>query len=371
MGCVVIAGDFCPQKRVAHLFEIGCFDKVLGEVRNVISKYDYSIVNLECPITEGDVSPIEKLGGNLQCSEKGIEGLKWAGFDCVTLANNHFYDFEEAGVKTTLQACSKYDIDTVGGGENITEASKVLYKKINDKTIAIINCCEHEFSIANSRAGGSNPLNPVQQFYSIQQARTNADFVIMIIHGGHEHFQLPSLRMIETYRFFIDSGADTVINHHQHCFSGYEIYNNRPIFYGLGNFCFDGNLSGKEIWYEGYMVKLDVEKPLSFEIIPYIQCKDEPAIVFLSPTAYDSRIKGINDIISEPSRIENEIKKYFNSSSAYYDDILEPSNNRYYLALKHREWLPSMIKKKRLLKALNYIECESHRDKLLYCLHNK
>lgn len=52
------------------------------------------------------------------------------------------------------------------------------------------------------------------------------------MHGGHEHYQLPSLRMQETYRFFIDAGADVVVNHHQHCFSGYEIYNNKYIFMG-------------------------------------------------------------------------------------------------------------------------------------------
>lgn len=43
--------------------------------------------------------------------------------------------------------------------------------------------------------------------------------------------------MQEIYRFFVDIGADAVINHHQHCYSGYEVYKEKPIFYGLGNFC--------------------------------------------------------------------------------------------------------------------------------------
>jgi poly-gamma-glutamate synthesis protein (capsule biosynthesis protein) len=45
--------------------------------------------------------------------------------------------------------------------------------------------------------------------------------------------------MVETYRFFIEAGADAVVNHHQHCICGYEVYKGKPIFYGLGNFCFD------------------------------------------------------------------------------------------------------------------------------------
>ena len=42
--------------------------------------------------------------------------------------------------------------------------------------------------------------------------------------------------MKETYRFFVDCGADAVINHHQHCYSGYEYYKDKFICYGLGNF---------------------------------------------------------------------------------------------------------------------------------------
>ena len=62
--------------------------------------------------------------------------------------------------------------------------------------------------------------------------------------------------MMETYRFFIEVGADAVVNHHQHCFSGYEIYKNKPIFYGLGNFSFDGIGSGDR-WSSGYIVTLN------------------------------------------------------------------------------------------------------------------
>lgn len=87
---ILIAGDFCPRDRVAALFEKGDFASVLGEVKEVVSHADYSIVNFECPVIKGGVKPIEKLGPNLQCSEKGMEAIKWAGFDCVTLANNHF-----------------------------------------------------------------------------------------------------------------------------------------------------------------------------------------------------------------------------------------------------------------------------------------
>ena len=132
----------------------------------------------------------------------------------------------------------------------------ILYKEIGDKKLAVINCCEHEFSIATETTAGSNPLNPISQYYAIKEAKEKADYVLVIVHGGHEHYQLPSTRMQETYRFFIDVGADAVVNHHQHCYSGYEYYNGKPIMYGLGNFCFDEGLKKTKQWHEGYIVEI-------------------------------------------------------------------------------------------------------------------
>ena len=365
---VLIAGDFCPNGRVKRLLDENHFEEVLGEVKGIVSDVDYSIINFECPVVEGYENPILKWGPNLCCSAKGIESLKWAGIDCVTLANNHLKDYGEEGVRNTLNACKKYDLDVVGAGVNLYEASKTLYKVINGKTIGIINCCEHEFSIASSNSGGSNPLNPIQQYYAIKDARKKADYVLVIIHGGHEHFQLPSPRMKETYRFFIDAGADAVVNHHQHCFSGYEIYNGRFIFYGLGNFCFDGNRSNNEMWNEGYMVKLDLDNTVLFEIIPYVQCKDEPKVRLVNLSAYNKSIDNLNNIIMDPNRLNREINHYYQLCSENYSNIIEPCNNKYYLALKRRGLLPSFISNKRKIQAANFVCCEAHREKLIYYL---
>lgn len=365
---ILIAGDFCPRDRVGILLEEGNYSYVLGDVKRVVSQADYSIVNLECPVTKGSVKPISKIGPNLQCTEKGIDAIKWAGFDCLTLANNHFYDFGEEGVRTTLEVCDKYGVDHVGGGSSLEEASKVLYKSIVKEKLAIINCCEHEFSIATETSGGSNPLNPIQQYYAIQEAKTKADYVLVIVHGGHEHWQLPSPRMVETYRFFIDAGADAVVNHHQHCFSGYEVYKEKPIFYGLGNFCFDNPIYRDGFWNEGYMLDLHFGNHIMFETITYTQCAKEPQVIIQKEESFDEKLEKLNAIIVDKERLKNETIKYYNSCANQYGNIFEPIRNRYYLACKYRRWLPSLITKKRKLSAENYINCESHRDKLIHFL---
>ena len=241
MISVLIAGDFVPRKGVASKFDEGLFEVVLGEVKLFVKQVDFSLVNLEAPIVEGKGTPIKKAGPNLKCSKSTIEALRYVGFKGVTLANNHFYDYGEEGALTTMSILTEAGISYVGAGKNLAEASRVLYQSVGDKTVAFINCCEHEYSIATDHTAGSNPVNPVSQYYAINEAKEKADYIIVIVHGGIEGYQLPTPRMQELYRFFVDCGADAVVNHHQHCYSGYEVYNGKPIFYGLGNFCFDGN----------------------------------------------------------------------------------------------------------------------------------
>lgn len=370
---ILVAGDFCPQRRVAELFEKNDFEAVLGSVRPVITDVDYAIVNLECPICYGGEKPIEKLGPNLKCSERGVNALKWAGFDCVTLANNHSMDYGEEGLKNTLEACSKCSIDTVGAGLNLQEASKILYKDIDSQIFAIINCCEHEFSIATDKTAGSNPLNPIQQYYAIKEARTKADYVLVIIHGGVEHYPLPTPRMQDVYRFFVDCGADVVINHHQHCYSGYEVYNGKPIFYGLGNLCFDWEGKRNELWNEGYIVKLIFQKECSidWQLIPYSQCNDVPKIERLTPPSesnFKIRIKQLNAIISNRDLLQQKFNNMVDEKLVNFKGILQPYQTRLAKSLYYRGFLPNFLEKNRILAFLNYTMCESHLDNFVHAL---
>ena len=74
----------------------------------------------------------------------------------------------------------------------------------------------------------------------IREAKASHDKVIVIVHGGHEYYNLLSPRMQKQYRFYADQGADIVVGHHTHCISGNEIHNGVPKYYSLGNFLFTG-----------------------------------------------------------------------------------------------------------------------------------
>ncbi len=364
---VLIAGDFCPRERIIPLLGQNCI--LSHSIAKEIKNNDISIVNLECPVSENKKNAMIKEGPNLSCDHYAIKELSYMGFNVVTLANNHILDYGSSGITDTLKACKEFNIRTVGAGINSDEAATTLYESVHDVTVAIINCCEHEFSVTYGDTAGSNPLDPIQQYYKIQEARQKADYIIVIVHGGLETYQLPTNRMKEIYRFFIDAGADVVVNHHQHCYSGYEHYKEKLIFYGLGNFCFDWRGYSDDAWHEGFLVKLVFDyKAISFKIIPYIQCKEEPVVKMMSLSErelFNDRLTQLNSIIQDPKRLEDCFEAFARKNKVNYSSILEPYNSRLLRGMFRRHLLPSTLSNRRLLKILDYIGCESHREILL------
>lgn len=362
---VLIAGDFASTGRVKSQIDEGnytCFENI----KHVIKSVDYAIVNFECPVLTREAEPIKKSGPNLFCSYRAVECLVEAGFKCVTLANNHFRDFGQIGVEDSISAFKKYGLDYVGGGIDLIEAERVLYKDVDGSIIAIVNICENEWSIASEDYGGSASLNPVRNFYVLQEAKQRADFVIVIVHGGIEHYQYPTSRMVDTYRFFIDAGADAVINHHQHCFSGYEVYHDKPIFYGVGNFCFDSITNKDKRWNEGYMILLNMHgTSIQFEIVPYCQCGINPSVELYGVDDFEKfteKINYINGVISDPKAIKMELNSYVDKHSSSYMYSLEPIRNKYFRKLQRMGLLPRLMKDMTLRTWFDRMNCESHRD---------
>lgn len=370
---ILIAGDYCPNYRIADMLskqDYSFFDNV----KPLIQQADYSIVNFECPVVNGDVKPIVKCGPALRTSAYAVDSIKYVGFDCVTLANNHFRDFGDEGCKTTIEELNKKAIDYVGGGLNLSGAQQILYKEIKGHKVAFVNFCENEFSIATNESAGAAPLDAVDNYNQIVEARRNADYVIVIVHGGHEYYQLPSPRMKKLYRHFVTIGADAVVNHHQHCYSGYEYYNGKPIVYGLGNFCFDWK-DKPIIWNEGYMACFSVEnEKMSLVLIPYNQCGELPAIVLMEDDVkrkFYSDIDSKNDIISNDVLLNNHFEEWCSSRSPFIQTIFNSYHNRYLDAAMHRGWIGRPIPWGKMTSILNYMMCEAHRDISLNVLNKQ
>lgn len=364
---LLIAGDYCDNGRVSTLIRDGAYDSLFNGIKEIVQLYDYRIVNFEFPVVSKQGKPIKKCGPSLQGQPQSIDALKYAGFNVCTLANNHILDQGPDCLNDTIARLNAAEIKTVGAGSNLEEAAKTLFLEKDGESVAIINCCEHEFSIADENAPGANPLNPIKQYYSIIQAKTIADYVIVIVHGGVEHYQYPTKRMIELYRFFIDMGADIVINHHQHCYCGKELYRGKPIFYGLGNFLFDWNNKRDSIWNWGVAVgvKLNKDTLPCFEIYPINQCNHIPG-VFLMNTEETEPMKAldlkIGKVIMDDNMLDSEYNKMIQQKEKEYQFLIEPIWGRISNGFYRRGWIPSLIPLTKLAKLYNYISCESHNE---------
>lgn len=370
---ILITGDFYAGNRIDKLIRDEKYVEIFNDFLPEIQNADISVTNLESALTISN-RPIFKTGPSLKASPKTIDSLTFAGFNLLTLANNHIMDFGEKGLKDTLELCNKNEINIVGAGMNLNEASQIYFKVINGKKLAFINFTENEWSTTQDNHPGANPLNPIANYYTIQEACKNADFVFVIVHGGHEMYQLPSPRMKQTYRFFINAGANAVIGHHTHCFSGYEIYNGNPIFYSLGNFIFDWPGKQNSKWNFGYAVKFRIyESKLSFDLLPFEQCNANAGVWKLKEsgiTSFKNEIYQFQQIILNDDKLINNFDEFCKSQSKLYKAFLEPHSNKYIYALQNRLLFPSFLSRQKRLLYTNLIKCEAHRDIIVRILNN-
>lgn len=363
---ILVAGDFCPQDRLLPKLSVKDFE-ILGKVlKTKIKEADFSIVNFECPIVNKADEPIAKIGPNLFGYKNSALLIKAMGFDVVTLANNHFRDYGEKGVECTLETFRNIGIHTVGGGADLKEARKMLRLENEKKSLTIINSCEHEFSIATEKHGGANPLDLVNLYEDIQNAKKNSQYILVILHGGVEHYSLPTPRMKKLFRHIIDLGADAVVNHHQHCYSGYEIYRNKPIFYGLGNFCFDRKSERNKPWNFGYAVELLFDNQISFNIFPYEQFNGEPFIKDISFENIKSDIARLNNITANDCKLKEAFEEYVNTNRRNLLIKILPFSNRWFKAFYRRGYLGDWLSRKKIIELHNLTNCESHLETYQY-----
>ncbi len=364
MISILIAGDLIPYERTVPLFEAHKTDCLFGDILSLIKESDFSVVNLEAPIVLDKPTPIRKSGPNLYASLAAMEVVKDAGFDMLTLANNHFRDQGQSGVCNTISSADSIGLNYVGGGKNLEEARKISYQRIKDKIFAFINVCEQEYSIAEDEYGGSNPYDLINIHKDIVEAKKRADYLILIIHGGIEHYQLPSPRMKREYRYFVELGADVVINHHQHCCSGYEVYQGKPIFYGLGNFCFDLKVyRNNGLWDKGWLVRLLFEdNNIGFSLFPIQQCANTPNVQLLESDAFASTLDKLNQIIDNDRQLEEEYEKWVTKKTKQRISQLNAFGTKYFDRLYKRGLFGTLYNTQRLYLIKNLLYCESHLD---------
>ena len=346
---LLVAGDLVPTQSNQGLFETGDMKTLLGDdLLKIWNDADYRVCNLETPLID-EGHPITKAGPNLKSPTNMAKGIKALKLDAVCLANNHIKDFDEEGVLSTVDVLTKEKVTSFGVGKNINEVIKYNIFKKDGFCVAVYACAEHEFSIADKKHGGANPYNDYYTNMDIRALKTKVDRVIVLYHGGREHYRYPSPKLQERCHLMVDNGADVVICQHSHCIGCCEAYNDATILYGQGNFIFD--YADYECWQNSLIVKLSLDKAsVKVEYIPILKNGNTIKLADKQSSAdILKQFKERSSRILEPNAIEEEYKKEAQRVIAGY------------LGTFKSGYIPAII---------NYEECEAHNEIVLYGLKN-
>lgn len=371
---IIIGGDVVPTKSNWKLFAEGNIDELIGEgLKALLGSADYTVFNLEVPLTEQE-SPIEKCGPNLIAPTETISGLKAINPHFFTLANNHILDQGEQGLYSTMDTLYKAGIKYAGAGRNLDEASKGFVKEINGIRLGIYCCVEHEFSIATENSAGANPFDPLVSLDHISTLKNESDYVIVLYHGGKEHYRYPSPYLQKVCRKIVDKGADLVVCQHSHCIGCEEKWNGGTIVYGQGNFLFDHSES--EFWQTGVLIELTLAAEGGY--VSYVPLRKNNSVVRLDKEGGEKTLcqyKERSKDITRDGLIEKKYSEFAEQMLYQYLAAIQGNRCRtlvYRILNKmtshrfERHYMHHVYKNYGwILKLVNCIECEAHRELFL------
>ena len=232
---LLFLGDF--------LYDYDYLNPDIIEISSWVRENNYcTVLNLESPLVKSE-NLINKRGPHLSQSDLTIEILNRLNVICVCLANNHIFDYGWDAFKKTIQLLEENSIHYIGAGKNQDSAAvPFLIRFKNGKEIILTNYGweVEETRIALDDNFGCNSRNDewVIECTSNIRAQFPQSYIVNIFHWGFEFNRYPMPYDISLAHKSIDSGADLIIGHHPHCIQVKESYNNRLIYYSLGNFYF-------------------------------------------------------------------------------------------------------------------------------------
>ncbi|MBN1217146.1 MAG: CapA family protein [Candidatus Lokiarchaeota archaeon] len=211
------------------------------EVSKLLKTMDLNISNLETPIiVHGNINPTKKLNGVILGTEKNIlmDILKYININCVSIANNHIFDYSDNGIEETLQCLNSLKIKWNGIREKGTKNICTIVKKNNLRIgfLAYVDLSTNPKILSDSKYE-LNVLNVKNVIQDIRESRHDCDLLIVSLHWGKDYSNYFTKEQRKIAHRLINAGADLIMGHHPHVVQAYENYRGKRIFYSLGNLC--------------------------------------------------------------------------------------------------------------------------------------
>jgi poly-gamma-glutamate synthesis protein (capsule biosynthesis protein) len=225
-----------------------------GAVKALFSGADIAMANLESAATprfEYHTSGFAFTG-----DPKFLDGIKRAGIDFLSLANNHIHNAGKKGILETREETLARGFAISGAGKDLAEAgAPAEFQVAGGIKVAVIGCDQIAYNgWADEESTGSNPCDPGTLVPQIRDAEERADVVVIFPHWGREYRNKPTAGQRSDAREWIEAGADLVLGNHAHWTAGIEEMEGKLVFYALGNLVFDQDWS--EMTMQGAIVEL-------------------------------------------------------------------------------------------------------------------
>ncbi len=366
---IIIGADCVPTKSNMSFFCSGDMDQVVDkDIIEILGRAEYRIFNLETPLCNSE-DPIKKCGPNLMAPCACVNGYKSLGIDLLTLANNHILDQGEQGLKATIDVLSNNKIEYVGVGKDEKQASNPHYFMHRRMKVGVYACAEHEFSNASVDKAGANSFDPLYSLDQIEEIKRLSEYVIVLYHGGKEHYRYPSPILQKTCRRIIEKGADLVVCQHSHCIGCCEHYQNGTIIYGQGNFLFD--YCDDECWQTGLLICINNDYTISY--IPIVKnnekvrlAKPEEGQIILGE--FQKR----SEEICKKGFVYSQYREYAERNKEFYLNSLLGKKSimyRIFNKVSRGRWGKYKIEKAFTedvrIRLINNVNCEAHRELFL------
>jgi poly-gamma-glutamate synthesis protein (capsule biosynthesis protein) len=262
---IVFVGDIMLDGGPGHIVTNG--GDPFAAVAPILRDADLTVGNLECAITR-DGHAVDK-PYTFKGPKSALPLLK-KYFSAVSLANNHSGDWGKRGFADELTLLQETGLPWFGGGANEREAHRPLVLTANGRRVALLgyNDFPPRSFAARSNSPGTAWLVEREVVRDIQQARRQADIVILFLHWGEELEEAPLPEQQALARRLIDAGADAIIGAHPHVTQTIDWYKGRPVVYSLGNFLFDYFPTDPPVW-KGWIVRLTFSADASPKLEQY------------------------------------------------------------------------------------------------------
>ena len=240
-------GDIMLDRSLGYNLTRGDLAYPFRDVADRLRAADITVGNLESAL--GDLGEPQPKRYPFRAPPEAAQSLGLAGFDVVSLANNHGMDYGPEALMQGIDLLREQDILPVGAGADAAAAhapSIVEAEGLQVAFLGYVNVPQEAssgFDTASWTATESAPglawAEPEAIGRDIAAIRDQVDLVVVLLHSGFEYQQPPSEPQQAAARAAVDAGADLVVGHHAHILQGIEWYGEGVILYGTGNFAFD------------------------------------------------------------------------------------------------------------------------------------